>query len=595
MDNIWSKYYEGNADNSAACDIDTDVTLYEALKKSVESHPDLIAMEHGRRKFTYAELLAHVDSLASAFKAIGLKKGESIAICVNGIPATVFGVYAASKVGAPVTMFNQKFGAERFKRLCLDTDVKAAIMTPELLSSCVSVLGDTPIDKLILARYSDYFVLGDKMRFSVRRLSSRDSVKLGKVNLPSEVSLFKLKDLIAEHMGDDRSYEGDVSPDSDAVYFANASATGKVMVAALSSKALNSQSKMDNFLIGEGPKRVLSLIDRSYSCGFCLSIHTVLLTGHTLLLYAGDVSRFSLEGFGGYKPDVFVGYPSVIVSVFNKMSSRPVDLSYLKKVISCGAVMNGGQVFEIEAFFKSYKLPTKMERVYGMDETGAVYVYNPRKLKNNRIFGIPLPGVLIKIMDPENEREMSPGEMGEICVCTPSAMTGYKDDDGSQERAMKRFKDGRTWILTGDMGHADDNGLIYFDGNSKNIFERGSVIIYPYIIEENLMSISGVKDVCVVNTERNGEPYITAVIVPDDDYLFDADKLESLKLAIESECELVFAPPMRPDEFEFRAYLPKENFGKNDHETLKKQIEEKYKKLDEEDEILDEEIEELLN
>ena len=109
------------------------------------------------------------------------------------------------------------------------------------------------------------------------------------------------------------------------------------------------------------------------------------------------------------------------------------------------------------------------------------------------------------------------------------------------------------------------------------------------------MSISGVKDACVVNTERNGEPYITAVIVPDDDYLFDADKLESLKLAIESECELVFAPPMRPDEFEFRAYLPKENFGKNDHETLKKQIEEKYKKLDEEDEILDEEIEELLN
>ena len=198
-------------------------------------------------------------------------------------------------------------------------------------------------------------------------------------------------------------------------------------------------------------------------------------------------------------------------------------------------------------------------------------------------------------MDPENEREMSPGEMGEICVCTPAAMTCYKDDDGSQERAMKRFKDGRTWILTGDMGHEDEKGLIYFDGNSKNIFERDSVIVYPYIIEENLISISGVKEACVIKTERNGSPYITAVIVPEDDYLFDADKLESLKLAIESECELVFAPPMRPDEFEFRAYLPKESFGKNDHETLRKQIEEKHKKLDEEDESFDEDIEELLN
>ena len=591
MDNIWSKYYKDSIEN----DIETDLTLYEALSKSVKEHPDFIALEHGKRKFTYAQLLSHVDSLASAFKAIGLKKGDSVAVCVNGIPAAIFGIYAASKIGAPVTMFNQKFGAERFKRLCTETDVKAAIMTPELLNTVGGVLGDTPINKLIIAKYSDYFVFGDKMRLSVRRLSSRDSVKSGNFNIPAEVSVFKIKDLIAEHMGDDSSYEGDISPDSDAIYFANASATGKAMVASLSSKALNAQSKMDSFLLGEEHGRVLSLIDRSYSCGFCLSVHSVLLKGYTILLYAGDVSRFSLEGFGGYRPGIFIGYPSLIVSVFNKMSARPVDLSYLKKIISCGAVMHGGQIFEIEAFLKSYKLPTKMERVYGMDETGAVYIYNPRELKNNRIFGIPLPGILIKIMDPENEREMGPGEMGEICVCTPAAMTGYKDDDGSQERAMKRFKDGRTWILTGDMGHADDKGLIYFDGNSKNIFERDSVIVYPYIIEENIISISGVKEACVIHTERNGGPYITAVIVPEDDYLFDAEKLEALRLGIESECELVFAPPMRPDDFEFRAYLPKENFGRNDHETLKKQIEEKYRKLDEEDDSFDEDIEELLN
>lgn len=599
MDNIWSRYYKDSIASIEADDIDTDKTLYEALKESVKEHSDLIAIEHGKRKFTYAELLSYVDSLTSALKATGLGKGDTLAICVNGLPATVFGMYAASKIGAPVTMVNQKLGPEGFKRLCVDTNVKVAIMTADLLSACVSILGDTPVSKIIVARYSDYFPLGDKVRPSVRKMAAADSVKINKANIPEEIKLYKFKELLAEHTGDDDAYEGGISPDSDALYFANASATGKVMIAALSSRALNSQSRMDKFLLGQEPVRVLSLIDRAYSCGFCLSLHTVLLTGSTVLLYAGDTGRFSLEGFGGYKPDIFIGYPSLIVQVFNKLASRPVNvnLTYLKKVISCGAVMNGGQIFEIETFIKSQNLDTQIERVYGMDETGAVYIYNPSELENNRIFGIPLPGILVKIMDPESERVMDPGEMGEICVCTPAAMTGYKDDDGSGERAMRRFKDGRTWILTGDLGHADEDGLIYFDGNSKNIFERDSVIVYPYIIEENLIAIDGVKEACVVKIERNDAPYIVAVIVPDDEYLFDAEKLDALRLAIESECELLFAPPMRPDDFEFRAYLPKENFGRNDHEALKKQLIEKYSKLDEEDDNDEdlENLEDLLN
>lgn len=597
MDSVWSKYYKDSIASLIEDDIDTDVTLYEALRKSAGEHADLIAMEHGKRRFTYAQLMSQIDSLAGVFRSIGLKKGDTLAICVNGLPATIFGIYAASKIGATVTMVNQKLGPEGFKRLCIDTNVKAAILTADLLSQCVPLLGDTPVEKLIVARYSDYFVWGDKMRPSVRKMASLDSLKINKANIPETIKVYKFRELIAENAGKEEDFDEEIPSDGDAVYFANAAATGKVMIAALSSRAINAQSRMDNFLLGNAPVRVLSLIDRAYSCGFCLGVHSVFLKGYTLLLYAGDTSKFSLEGFAGYKPDVFIAYPGLLVNVFNRLGTRPVNLSFLKKIISCGAVMNGGQIYEIESFLRSHELSTEVERVYGMDETGAVYIYNPAELENNRIFGIPLPGIFVRIMDPESEREMGPGEMGEICVCTPSAMTGYRDDDGSQERALKRFKDGRTWILTGDMGHADEDGLIYFDGNSKNIFERDSVLIYPYIIEEALISINGVKEACVVDTDRNGRPYITAVIVPDDEYLFDGEKLEALRLAIESECELLFAPPMRPDDYEFRAYLPKENFGKNDHEALKAQLLEKYRRLSEEDDDDEdlEELEDLLN
>ncbi len=592
MDTIWSKYYKDIPSSEASY---TDSTLYEALKKSSKDHPEAVAIQHGRRKFTYSELMNCTDVLASALRSVGLGKGDVLALCVNGIPATVFSVYAASKIGAAVSMFNPKFGPDGFKRICNATGATVAVMTADLLASCVSVLGETSVRTVIVARYTDYFAFHDRIKKSIRNLSARDSVKYNKMNLPSETRILKLRELMEEHSGDDLSFETDISADSDAIYFGNGGATGKVMVASLSSRAINAQSSMDSFLLGKERGRVLSLIDRSFSCGFCLAVHSVLLSGSTLLLYAGDISRFPGEALIIYKPDVVIAYPGLLMQMIGRLKVMPVNLSFLKKVISCGAVMNIGQNYELKSFLKLHSPNTVIERIYGMDETGAVYIYNPEELKNNRIFGIPLPGIMVKIMDADSEREMSPGEMGEICVCTPSAMSCYKDDDGSGERVIRRFKDGRTWILTGDLGHADEKGFIYFDGNSKNIFQRDDVIVYPYIIEECLVGVDGVKEACVVDVERNGETYLAAVIVPKDEYLFDAAKLDSLKVALESECELVFAAPMRPDGFEFRAYLPKENFGRNDHEALKKQLAEKYRMLDEDDGIDDEIDEEIEN
>ncbi|MCR5527586.1 MAG: acyl--CoA ligase [Saccharofermentans sp.] len=592
MDTIWTKYYKDIAPSDASY---TDLTLYEALKKSCEEHKDAVALQHGRRKFTYSELLECTDITASALSSTGLSKGNTLALCVSGIPATVFSIYAASKLGVPVAMLNAKFGPDGFKRFCNTTGATVAVMTADLLASCVSVLEETSVRTVIVARYTDYFAFHDRIKNSIRNLSALDSVKYNRMNLPSEMRILKLRDLMEEHSGDDLPNQAEVSVDSDALYFGNGAATGKVMVAALSSRAVNTQSSMDSFLLGNEKGRVLPLIDRSFSCGFCLAVHSVLISGSTLLLYAGDISKFPVEALLVYKPDVVIAYPGLLMQMIERLKTMPVNLSFLKRVISCGAVMNIGQNYELKSFLKLHSPGTAIERIYGMDETGSVYIYNPEGLNNNRIFGIPIPGVMVKIMDADSEREMSPGEMGEICVCTPSAMSGYKDDDGSGERVIKRFKDGRTWILTGDLGHADEKGFIYFDGNSKNIFQRDDVIVYPYIIEECLVGVDGVKEACVVDVERQGKTYLAAVIVPEDEYLFDAGKLDSLKLALESECELVFAAPMRPDGFEFRAYLPKENFGRNDHEALKKQLNEKYRMPDEKDDLDDEIDEEIEN
>ena len=591
MDNKWSRYYSAG-ENKA--DIDTNRTIYKVLCDNKEKYPDRIALEHARKQFTYTEFLNTVDNTAVSFKSIGIGKGDAIALCINGIPATAFTVYAASAIGAIVSMMSTELTPDRFKTLCISQNIKAVVMTANQLNDVADVLDQTSVKSVIVAKHTDYYTLNDKFRSPVRKLFPLDTMRVRPADLPSEISMFYWKELLGDYSDKKFIQDTEISPNSPVVYLNGASVTGRVLSAALSSRGLNEQASIDMFLFRsekneDKPVRILSFIDRFFSCGLCLGIHSIIASGNTALFYAGDLTRFPFDTFGFYKPDIVVGYPGLLMQMAESKLIRFTDISYLQKIISCGNVMNTNQCCDLRMFLDRSKCNARLERLYGIDETGAVYIYNPVKLDNDRIFGIPLPGVMVKIMDPDSEAEMRHGEQGQICVCTPAAMTGYVDNDPATEIAKKRFRDGRVWICTGDTGHEDDNGFIYFDGNTKRIIERDGTLIYPYIIEECILGVSGVKEACAVTVDDDTSPYVVAVVAPEDDYLFDAVKLDELKRAIETECNLTLPAAMRPDEIEFRAYLPKENFGKNDHDVLRAQIEARRSSEDhEEDENEDE-------
>ena len=575
MDNKWSRYY---SEGEGPTKLDVQRTLYEVLADTADRFPDRIAIEHGKKHFKYSQLLSLVDTAAEAFRSIGIAKWDCIALAVHGLPATVITIYAASKIGARVSMFSTENAPDRFKKLCIDQKCKAVIMTPDQIHSVIDVLPETMLKSVIVVKYGDYFTLNDRIRSPIRKVLALDSSRVRQSELPSEVSLIYWLDLLRrDEISEHQPFEK-ISASDTVVYLNGGSVTGKVMTTELSSVALNEQASLDIFIITNDserdvPVRSLSFIDRYFSCGLCLGIHSIIASGNTMLLYAGNLTRFPVDVFGFYKPDVVIGYPGLLMQMTESTIIRLTDVSFLDKIVSCGAVMNPGQCYELRRFFDRSRCDVSVERVYGIDETGSVYIYNPSSLENDRILGIPIPGVLVKIMDPDSETEMPAGQQGQICVCTPSAMSRYAGDEEIGKIAKRRFKDGRVWICTGDTGHEDDNGLIYFDGNTKRIVERNGMIIYPYVIEEEIVSITGVKEVCAVVVDEATSPRVVAVVVPEDEYLFDASRLDELKTLIEAECNLTLPAGMRPDEIEFRAYLPKENFGKNDHDALRIQIE----------------------
>ena len=106
-----------------------------------------------------------------------------------------------------------------------------------------------------------------------------------------------------------------------------------------------------------------------------------------------------------------------------------------------------------------------------------------------RFFGRPLPGVRIRIRDPQTRDDLAVGAVGEVWVCSPTTMSGYlAEQDGDPVFA----RDG--WLRTGDLGVLDPRGYLRLLGRAGDVIKCRGIKIFPASVEEALGSHPDVID-----------------------------------------------------------------------------------------------------
>ncbi len=127
--------------------------------------------------------------------------------------------------------------------------------------------------------------------------------------------------------------------------------------------------------------------------------------------------------------------------------------------------------------------------------------------------GRPILGVRVRVADPETHAELPDGEEGELQVHGPNVMVGYHDEPAATAAAMT--PDG--WLRTGDLGTRDARGLLRVVGRIKDIIIRGGENIAPAEIENLIRAHPDVLDVAVVGVpdERFGEEVAAAIRLRD--------------------------------------------------------------------------------
>jgi long-chain acyl-CoA synthetase len=215
---------------------------------------------------------------------------------------------------------------------------------------------------------------------------------------------------------------------------------------------------------------------------------------------------FDPAGFLALAQEHAIQISAVVPSMLQLLLAQPLedyDLSSLR-YLACGAApLPHEAIAELQR-----RLPqVELREGYGLTETSALVSTNPPGRGRLGSVGLPVPGVELRILD-EDDRELPPGEVGEICCRSPFLMAGYWRAPELTAEAM-----GGGWFHTGDLGRVDEDGYLYVVDRKKDLIIRGGFNVFPRDVEDALLEHPAVALAGVVGRpdERYGEEVVAFV------------------------------------------------------------------------------------
>lgn len=213
----------------------------------------------------------------------------------------------------------------------------------------------------------------------------------------------------------------------------------------------------------------------------------------TAMPFSGDLMAKLIEK---YKVTIVNNTPYHMVACLKSEQIHKADLSSVKMINFFGGKVPSHVVSEINCHFPNAKLVIH----YGITEIGFLSI--SRFSEGGELFY----GCVIKIVD-ENGSRCGPNVSGEICVKREHQFHCYLDDPTTTAESF----DNEHFFRTGDIGHFDENGTLFIDGRKKDVIK----IFYFYgvllsaEVEEQIIKVPGVKEVCVV-----GVPIVVGACLP---------------------------------------------------------------------------------
>ena len=539
-------------------------TMYQLLEATAKKYPANIAYTFRGKQTTYAEFMRRIEAAAKGLTAMGITRGDRVTICMANTPQAVDCFYALNRIGAIPNMIHPLSAAGEIVFYLNASHSKAILTLDQFYEKVAGILPELkqPCEILIAK-------VADELPFPLNLVYPH--TKGGKHPLPK--SGYTLWTTMV-NAGRNTPLPPDTGKWNDCgaiLYSGGTTGTTKgIQLSNLNFNALGLQTIAASGYTAQeiSGMKMLSIMPVFHGFGLGIGIHTALIAGGTCIL----VPQFSVKVYADIlkkqKPNLIPGVPTLFEALLRADNLADTDLSFLKGIFSGGDSLSPELKRKVDAFLKEHNCSEQIREGYGTTECVTASCLTPKDYARSGSIGVPFPDTYYKIVQPGTTEEQPANTEGEICVSGPSVMLGYMDNPEETPQTLRSHGDGRIWLHTGDLGHMDEDGFVYFRQRMNRRIITSGYNVYPSQLENIIDGHEKVLLSCVIGVK---DPYrvqkVKAYVVP----MPGIEPSEALKQELLDYCVTRIAKYAIPREIEFRTELPKTLVGKVAYRVLEEE------------------------
>jgi long-chain acyl-CoA synthetase len=493
------------------------VNLAALLFDVARRQPAAPAVSDSVHAWSYREFARRIACLAGGLVARGLEPGDRVILCMENCAEFLELMFACWTAGLCAVPVNARLHAREIEHIARDSGARLLVATPGLAGALTALDRSVETLSLIISTgtgdYADLLSRGAPMR------------------------------------------PADSAPTDRAWLFYTSGTTGRPKGAVLSHRNLLFMSHCYYADIDALDQRDTNLHAGPLSHGAGLyALPHLLRGGHQIVFPHFDVDAI-LDALQRYSRVSMFAAPTMLTRLVHAPAVAAADLRNLRTIFYGGGPM---YVADLERALQIFG--PRLYQLYGQGESPMTITGLTKRMHADAAHprwhewlgscGVPRTGVLVKVVD-EHDRELPPGEIGEIVTRSDCVMEGYWENSAASAETLRGG-----WLHTGDLGSFDEDGFLTLRDRSKDMIISGGSNVYPREIEEVLLRHPDLVEASVVGRPHPewGEEVVAFVVV--------RPGAEIAEGALDRLCLDHIARFKRPRHYRFVDALPKNNYGK---------------------------------
>lgn len=443
------------------------------IAKHSKLRPDRLAIVFNERRFTYAQFNDRINRLANALLTIGVRKGDRVNGLLFNTNEMLESMFACAKIGAILVPINFRLSVDE-------------------------------VDYIVNDSRAYHLIYDSRMKPLVNQLRLKNKCLQVYIHVGSDPheSDFVYEDLLENASNYEPEFE--IGLDDIHLMMYTSGTTGRPKGAMLSHG--NTQWNAINFVNTipfDYTDSTLTVAPLFHIGGMSVMTTPLFYVGGTVYLDDQFIPNRVLQKIHEEKITSIFLVPAMWQALTSAENFESYNISSLQLAVSGGAPC---PITVIE-FFQKRGIP--FYEGFGLTETApfVCILDKDNTLRKNGSVGKEPVHTNVRIVDPNN-RDVSPGEVGELIVNGPNVMVGYWNKPEETKEAIKN-----DWFYTGDLAKFDEEGFIYIVDRKKDMIITGGENVYPIEVEQVLYRHTNIREAAVIGypDEKWGES-IKAII-----------------------------------------------------------------------------------